>query len=143
MSCLSRGPREWERPSRPSRVCYPLPPKIFVHRLTNPIVAEVLKVPLYVVDLGQVADELEDAHLGRPAPLDRNGRRRLTIEDAFAMAARWKALLLIDECDLYLEPRSESTPARNRVVTSTSPFTPLHFLFPSFSFCNPHLAVIP
>lgn len=85
-------------------------------------VAEVLKVPLYVLDLAQVADQVEDAQLGRPPPMDMDGRRRVTIEHAFSMAARWKALLLVDECDLYLEPRSESTPVRNRIVTSMSPF---------------------
>ncbi len=28
------------------------------------------------------------------------------IVEAFDLAARWKAVLLIDECDLYLEKRS-------------------------------------
>lgn len=75
-------------------------------------------MPLYVLDLGQVADELEDDRIGRPVHIDTRGRGRLTIADAFAMASRWKALLLVDECDLYLEPRSEATPIRNRLVTS-------------------------
>lgn len=80
----------------------------------------MLKVPLYVLDLAQVADEVEDDRIGRPVVVDRDGRDRVTIADAFSMAARWKALLLVDECDLYLEPRSESTPLRNRLVTSMS-----------------------
>ena len=86
-----------------------------------PPVAEVLKVPLYVLDLGQVADEVEDNRVGRAPIIDENGRDRITVADAFSLAARWKALLLVDECDLYLEPRSESTPLRNRLVTSMSP----------------------
>ena len=81
-------------------------------------------MPLYVLDLGQVADELEDDRVGRPLPPDRQGRIKITMSDAFAQAARWKALLLVDECDLYLEPRRESTPLRNRVVTSMS-FPPI------------------
>ena len=40
------------------------------------------------------------------------------IVTAFDLASKWKAVLLIDECDLYLEKRSDSTSVkRNRIVT--------------------------
>ncbi|CAI4218839.1 unnamed protein product [Parascedosporium putredinis] len=63
--------------------------------LTAESVAETLRVPLYFLDLGQVIVELDEERL----------------------AERWNAILLVDECDLYLEPRSETSPVRNRVVT--------------------------
>ena len=37
----------------------------------RPQVAEVLKVPLYVLDLGQVSDELDDNHVPWPVQVDK------------------------------------------------------------------------
>ena len=38
------------------------------------------------------------------------------VNKAFDRAAKWKAVLLIDECDMYLEKRSDASPKRNRLV---------------------------
>ncbi|SPO00368.1 uncharacterized protein DNG_03213 [Cephalotrichum gorgonifer] len=84
--------------------------------LTAESVSETLRVPLFMLDLAQAVEELEgDVH--RMPIRDRHVRPQLDIADAFDLASRWKAILLIDECDLYLEPRSEATPVRNRIVT--------------------------
>jgi len=40
-----------------------------------------------------------------------------SLSDTFKQAARWKAVLLIDECDMYLEKRSDESPQRNHVVS--------------------------
>ncbi|KAJ0347509.1 hypothetical protein KNSL1_006394 [Colletotrichum chrysophilum] len=43
--------------------------------------------------------------------------RRGDIAGAFELAARWGAVLLIDECDAYLEQRSDSSSQRNKLVS--------------------------
>jgi len=40
------------------------------------------------------------------------------IEDDFKLAAKWDAVLLIDECDTYLQTRSDNDARRNRIVQS-------------------------
>ena len=57
---------------------------------------------------------------GRHDPYDNNsvvddGDDDLT--KTFRQAARWGAVLLIDECDMYLERRNDESPARNHVVS--------------------------
>lgn len=42
------------------------------------------------------------------------------IEDSFDLAMKWNAVLLIDECDTYLQKRSDRDATRNRVVASKS-----------------------
>ena len=48
---------------------------------------------------------------------DSRQRSEDEIATAFELAAKWKAVLLIDECDLYLEKRSDASPKRNRLVS--------------------------
>ena len=40
------------------------------------------------------------------------------IENDFKLAAKWDAVLLIDECDTYLQTRSDNDARRNRIVQS-------------------------
>lgn len=71
--------------------------------LTAESVAEEMKVPLYIMsagDLGTDADEVED-NLGR----------------ILEMVANWNAVLLLDECDVFLEARCANDIARNRIVS--------------------------
>ncbi|KAI5461567.1 P-loop containing nucleoside triphosphate hydrolase protein [Mariannaea sp. PMI_226] len=71
--------------------------------LTAESVAEEMKVPLYIMsagDLGTEAYEVED-NLAR----------------ILEMVANWNAVLLLDECDVFLEARSANDIARNRVVS--------------------------
>ncbi|KAI9147175.1 26S proteasome regulatory subunit [Paramyrothecium foliicola] len=82
--------------------------------LTAESVAEKMHAPLYKMDLGQLEHDLD------PDMRIRSGRVEDSPEDkiktAFKLAAKWKAVLLIDECDMYLEKRSDASPARNRIV---------------------------
>ncbi|KAF7543051.1 hypothetical protein G7046_g10069 [Stylonectria norvegica] len=71
--------------------------------LTAESVAEEMKVPLYIMsagDLGTEADEVED-NLGK----------------ILEMVSNWNAVLLLDECDVFLEARSAHDIARNRIVS--------------------------
>lgn len=71
--------------------------------LTAESVAEEMKVPLYIMsagDLGSEANEVED-NLGR----------------ILDMVANWNAVLLLDECDVFLEARCANDIARNRIVS--------------------------
>ena len=71
--------------------------------LTAESIAEVLKAPLYVVgaaDLGSYSYDVEA-----------NLRRILE------MCARWDAVCLIDEADVFLEARSNSDLERNKLVS--------------------------
>ncbi|KAK7432423.1 hypothetical protein QQZ08_000985 [Neonectria magnoliae] len=71
--------------------------------LTAESVAEEMKVPLYIMsagDLGTEADEVED-NLGH----------------ILEMVANWNAVLLLDECDVFLEARCANDIARNRIVS--------------------------
>ena len=38
------------------------------------------------------------------------------IEESFSRAMKWDAVLLIDECDTYLQKRSDKESTRNRIV---------------------------
>ena len=71
-----------------------------------------------------MADGMADEYHGDidiPPPRSRvPGRHEDQIVTAFSLAARWKAVLLIDECDLYLEKRNDASPKRNRMVSRTS-----------------------
>lgn len=70
--------------------------------LTAEVTAEHLKRPLYMVGVGELgtsASELED-----------NLRQVLDI------AATWNAVLLLDECDIFMEARTDSNIQRNAMV---------------------------
>jgi hypothetical protein len=71
--------------------------------LTAESVAEMMKVPLYVMsagDLGTKAERVEDA-----------------LKDILTMIPKWGAVLLLDEADVFLEARSSSDLARNELVS--------------------------
>jgi SpoVK/Ycf46/Vps4 family AAA+-type ATPase len=81
-------------------------------------IAEKIQAPLFKMELGQINDvEDDDDHYDDR----RRSRAARDAEDhilnAFELAAKWKAVLLIDECDLYLEKRSDASPKRNRLVS--------------------------
>lgn len=71
--------------------------------LTAESVAEEMRVPLYAMsagDLGSSAYEVEQ-NLGK----------------ILALVASWNAVLLLDECDVFLEERSVHDMERNRIVS--------------------------
>lgn len=71
--------------------------------LTAESVAEHMQVPLYAMsaaDLGVNSSEIE------------HGLSRV-----LSMVAKWHAVLLLDECDVYLEARSTHDLDRNRIVS--------------------------
>lgn len=71
--------------------------------LTGEAVSENMKVPLYMMsagDLGILPGEVEE-----------------NLRNTLEMVTKWKAILLIDECDVFLEARSTNDLDRNRLVS--------------------------
>lgn len=71
--------------------------------LTAESVAEVMKVPLYMLsagDLGTSAKRVEDA-----------------LRDVLEMVPRWGAVLLLDEADVFMEERNSTDLERNELVS--------------------------
>ena len=71
--------------------------------LTAESVAESMHIPLYTMsagDLGIEPYEVENA-----------------LQDILEMVAKWKAILLLDECDVFLEARTANDLERNRLVS--------------------------
>lgn len=71
--------------------------------LTAEVVAEEMRVPLYTMsagDLGGDADAVDES-LGK----------------LMGMVSDWNAVLLLDECDVFLEARTANDLARNRIVS--------------------------
>ncbi|KXH50197.1 hypothetical protein CSIM01_07421 [Colletotrichum simmondsii] len=94
--------------------------------LTAESVAEKIQVPLFKMELGdyQEDDRDNDAVPVRYddrnrslSPRPRDPDRSMSFTAAFELAARWGAVLLIDECDMYLEKRSDASTKRNRMVS--------------------------
>ncbi|OLN97046.1 26S protease regulatory subunit 4-like protein 1 [Colletotrichum chlorophyti] len=85
--------------------------------LTAESVSEKIKAPLFKMELGDYGEDDDDRNRSvSPRPRDRD--RPLASGDfttAFDLAARWGAVILIDECDMYLEKRGESSSRRNRM----------------------------
>jgi len=79
--------------------------------LTRNLVAEKIHAPLYKMELGELVED-EDADWQEASQRHEN-----ELVTAFELASKWKAVLLIDECDLYLEKRSDASPKRNRLVS--------------------------
>jgi hypothetical protein len=56
------------------------------------------------------------------------GETALEVEDGLdlvlELASKWNAILLIDECDVFLEARTTADIRRNRLISSES-FNPL------------------
>lgn len=71
--------------------------------LTAESVAEVMKVPLYVMsagDLGTSASSVEEA-----------------LKDILRMVPKWGAVLLLDEADVFMEARNSTDLMRNELVS--------------------------
>ncbi|KAI1056714.1 hypothetical protein LB507_001645 [Fusarium sp. FIESC RH6] len=71
--------------------------------LTAESVAEEMKVPLYIMSAGDLGADAYD--------IEENLTRILE------MVANWNAVLLLDECDVFLEARSAHDIQRNRIVS--------------------------
>ncbi|RGP78043.1 hypothetical protein FLONG3_3878 [Fusarium longipes] len=71
--------------------------------LTAESVAEEMKVPLYIMSAGDLGSDAYD--------IEENLKRILE------MVADWNAVLLLDECDVFLEARSAHDIERNRIVS--------------------------
>ncbi|VBB84804.1 Putative Nucleotidase [Podospora comata] len=89
--------------------------------MTAESVAEKIHAPLVKMEL---SDLLKDERDRMPERRRRDSRSRSPVSSrdddeltkTFSLAAKWKAVLLIDECDMYLEKRSDDSPERNRLV---------------------------
>ncbi|MCJ1308129.1 hypothetical protein MMC25_001781 [Agyrium rufum] len=71
--------------------------------LTAESVAEEMRQPLYLMsasELGETATEVEES-----------------LEQVLQLTNRWNAILLLDECDMFLEARSTADIRRNRLVS--------------------------
>ncbi|KAL3423685.1 ATPase [Phlyctema vagabunda] len=71
--------------------------------LTAEAVAETMHTPLYMMsaaDLGDTPSEVEEA-----------------LKKTLAMTTKWKAVLLLDEADVFLEARSKHDLERNKLVS--------------------------
>jgi hypothetical protein len=77
------------------------------------VVAERIQAPLYKM-------ELREARKPRSPETYTSCEDEATydIENDFKLAAKWDAVLLIDECDTYLQTRSDNDAGRNRIVQS-------------------------
>ncbi|TPX12832.1 uncharacterized protein E0L32_006712 [Thyridium curvatum] len=71
--------------------------------LTAEAVAEDLRVPLHTLSSGDLGSD--------PERLDKQ------LRSVLEMVARWKAVLLLDECDVFLEARTPHDLERNKVVS--------------------------
>jgi len=66
--------------------------------------------PLYSMSAGELeetAAEVEDS-----------------LELVLELASKWNAILLLDECDVFLEARTTADIRRNRLISSELPSTP-------------------
>ncbi|RDW62492.1 hypothetical protein BP5796_10794 [Coleophoma crateriformis] len=71
--------------------------------LTAESVAEEMRQPLYLMsasELGETATEVEES-----------------LEQVLELANKWNAILLLDECDVFLEARTTTDIRRNRLVS--------------------------
>jgi len=71
--------------------------------LTAEAVAENLRVPLHTISSGDLGSSPWEVEYGLTRILD--------------LVARWNAILLLDECDVFLEARSTHDLERNKVVS--------------------------
>ena len=70
--------------------------------LTGEAIADKVRQPLYMLsaaELGQEADQVEDK-----------------LHSVLRLTNKWKAVLLLDECDVFLEKRSQNNLNHNEVV---------------------------
>jgi hypothetical protein len=86
--------------------------------------AERLQLPLYKMELRE-----DDGYIS-PSDCDTNQasynatNTRASIERQFELVTKWNAVLLVDECDAFLQKRSRGDPKRNEVMSSMNEFIP-------------------
>jgi SpoVK/Ycf46/Vps4 family AAA+-type ATPase len=71
--------------------------------LTAEAIAEKLKVPVYTLSAGELGTDAEDVEN--------------KLLSAMKRCARWNAVLLLDECDIFLEKRELNSLERNELVS--------------------------
>ncbi|RSM17794.1 hypothetical protein CDV31_003401 [Fusarium ambrosium] len=71
--------------------------------LTSESVAETMHKPLYAMSAGELGDEA--------------GEVENELDRVLELSTKWRAVLLIDECDVFLERRSSSDLERNKLVS--------------------------
>ncbi|KAJ5609517.1 hypothetical protein N7528_010084 [Penicillium herquei] len=71
--------------------------------LTAESIAEVMKVPLYVLSAGDLGSDSSDVESN--------------LSDIMGLVPRWGAVLLIDEADVFMEARDSSDLKRNELVS--------------------------
>lgn len=69
-------------------------------------VAETMRVPLYMMSAGDLGIEPGDVESA--------------LSNIMEMSAKWNAVLLLDEADVFLEQRSTHDLERNKLVSSKS-----------------------
>ncbi|KAK1752903.1 P-loop containing nucleoside triphosphate hydrolase protein [Echria macrotheca] len=90
--------------------------------MTAESVAEKIHVPLVKMELSELPEATTVTTCESCEPGGGTKKKaRSDLDDeltkAFEQAARWKAVLLIDECDIYLERRKDDNPQRNYLVS--------------------------
>ncbi|KAJ4329417.1 hypothetical protein N0V84_000051 [Fusarium piperis] len=70
--------------------------------LTSESVAETMHKPLYSMSAGELGDEA--------------GEVEENLNRVLELSTKWRAVLLVDECDVFLERRSSSDLQRNKLV---------------------------
>jgi SpoVK/Ycf46/Vps4 family AAA+-type ATPase len=84
--------------------------------------AERLQLPLYKMELRE-----DDGYIS-PSDCDTNQapynatNTRASIEKQFELVTKWNAVLLVDECDAFLQKRSREDPERSGVMSSMTYF---------------------
>lgn len=71
--------------------------------LTAESVAEVMRVPLYVLSAGDLGT--------RASTVEEN------LKDILRIVPKWGAVLLLDEADVFMEARNSTDLARNELVS--------------------------
>lgn len=66
-------------------------------------VAEHLRVPLYTMSAGELGENASDVEE--------------TLERILDLSTKWNAILLLDECDIFLEQRRDNDLVRNKIVS--------------------------
>ena len=81
-------------------------------------VAEEMRKPLYAMSAGELGDTA--------------GEVEKRLHNVLELSTKWGAILLIDECDVFLEQRTTSDLERNKFVSGEmSLFSFVTFVLPS------------
>lgn len=83
--------------------------------------AERLQLPLYKMELRE-DDGYASADCDTNQASYNATNTRASIEKQFELVTKWNAVLLVDECDAFLQKRSREDPERNVVMSSKNYF---------------------